>query len=77
MKVNSSAEKSYPYDYATDYVRSVVGYNMEGTRINEHEAKKLILAFSDALNVDEEIAAECLAVKEMEKTGERGGSAHG
>ena len=60
----------YPYTYAADYIRSLAGYNENGTKISRSDASMIIHDIAKLLQMDGEHLAMKIADAELAKTDE-------
>lgn len=51
----------YPYTYACDFIRNVVGYGENGMKLSRSEAAQIRVAIAKALGIDDELVACRLA----------------
>jgi len=65
-----SNDTRYPYTYAADYIRSLAGYNENGTKISRSDASMIIHHIAMLMEMDKESLANTIADAELEKTDE-------
>lgn len=66
-------DSGYPYTYACDYIRSLAGYNKEGTKLSRSDASQIRSKIAEIIGMEDEELAESLADAEMAKTDEERG----
>ena len=49
-----SDDTRYPYTYAADYIRSLAGYNSEGTKISRSDASHIRSSIAEIIGWDDE-----------------------
>ena len=54
-------DSRYPYTYAADYIRSLAGYNKDGTKLSRGDASHIRQQISIILNMDDNALACKLA----------------
>ena len=61
-------EGRYPYTYADDYVRTLVGHNEQGCVLSRSEASLIISGIAKAIDIQEEEVFEKIADAELGKS---------
>jgi hypothetical protein len=51
----------YPYTYAADFLRSVAGYNAQGTNLSRSDASQIRSKIAEIIGMDDEELAKKLA----------------
>jgi hypothetical protein len=51
----------YPYTYAADYIRSIAGYNKEGTKLSRLDASQIRSVIAKVIGWNDELLASKLA----------------
>lgn len=65
------SDTRYPYTYACDYIRSLVGYVAGGTKLSRSDASHIRTAIAAAIDMNDATLAERLADLELQKTDEQ------
>ena len=60
----------FPYTYAADYIRSIAGYNEQGTKLSRADVSQILQHIANILGMEKEELAEKIAYQELEKTDE-------
>lgn len=58
---NKTNDTRYPYTYACDLIRMLVGYNNKGTKLSRSDASSIRSFFSDILELNDYEVASKLA----------------
>ena len=63
-------DSRYPYTYAADFIRAIIGCDSEGAILSRCQASQLRTEIADAIGMDDEELAKKLADAELAKTDE-------
>ncbi|MBU1173103.1 MAG: hypothetical protein KKD44_26365 [Proteobacteria bacterium] len=70
MEKTKKNDSRYPYTYACDFIRSIAGYNQDGTKLSRSDASAIRSTIAEIAGINDTHLAILLADKELSKTEE-------